>query len=79
MSQCGQMLPMSPKAFLDRVKDFQKMANEHLVEQADSIADFWIKGQEQFYDMVSSAMESKGATESEASDEAKDADESKED
>ena len=75
----GQMLPMSPKAFMERVKDFQKMANEHFVEQADSFADFWIKGQEQLYDMVSSAMESKDARESEAADEAKDADNSRED
>ena len=75
----GQMLPMSPKAFMERVKDFQKMANEHCVEQADSFADFWIKGQEQLYDMVSSAMESKDARESEAADEAKDADNSRED
>ena len=75
----GQMLPMSPKAFMERVKDFQKMANEHFVEQADSFADFWIKGQEQLYDMVSSAMESKDARESEAADEANDADNSRED
>ena len=75
----GQMLPMSPKAFMERVKDFQKMANEHFVEQADSFADFWIKGQEQLYDMVSSAMESKDARETESADEAKDADDSRED
>ena len=65
----GQMLPMSPKAFMERVK----------VEQADSFADFWIKGQEQLYDMVSSAMESKDARETESADEAKDADDSRED
>lgn len=50
----AQMLPVSPKAFMERLKEFQEMANEHFVKQADSFADFYIKGQEQLYDMVSS-------------------------
>ena len=57
----AQMLPVPPKALLERWKEFQIMANEHFVEQADSFADFCIKGQQQFYDMVSSAMDSKAS------------------
>ena len=41
------------------MKDFQEMANEHFVEQADSFNDFVIKGQEHVYDIVLSAMEGK--------------------
>ena len=39
-------LSVSPKKFMEQLKEFQEMANEHLVEQADSAADFSIKGQE---------------------------------
>ena len=56
------------KSNMKRLKEFQEMANEHFVEQADSFADFMIKGQEQVYDMVSSAMESKKAGDSEAAE-----------
>ena len=56
-----QMLPVPPKELMERLKEFQIMANEHFVEQADSFADFCIKGQQQFYDMVSSAMDSKAS------------------
>ena len=48
---------ISPKRAAKRVKKFQKMANKHLVEQAESAADFAIKGQEQVRDMVSTAMD----------------------
>ena len=57
----AQMLPISPKALVERWKEFQIMANEHFVEQADSFADFCIQGQQQFYDMVSTAMENAAA------------------
>jgi hypothetical protein len=53
----AQMMPMSPKAFLKRVKEFNEMANAHFVEQADSFTDFCIQGQEQVNDMVTSAMD----------------------
>lgn len=54
-----QRLPMSPKAFMERVKEFEIMANEHFMEQADSINDFFSKGKEQLTDLVSAAMEKK--------------------
>ena len=47
---------MSPRAFREKVKDFQDMANAHAVEQADSFLDFCKKGQEQAKEMVSEAM-----------------------
>ena len=55
----SQLFLISPKAFMKWTKDFQEMANEHFVEQADSFNDFVIKGQEHVYDMVLSAMEGK--------------------
>ena len=54
-----QMLPMSPRAFMEQVKEFQILANEHFIEQADSVMDFFLKGQEQFFDLVSAAMDKK--------------------
>ena len=47
---------MSPRAFMEKVKEFQEMANAHAVEQADSFLDFCKKGQEQAKDMVSEAV-----------------------
>ena len=47
---------MSPRAFMEKVKEFQEMANAHAVEQADSFLDFCKKGQEQAKDMVSKAV-----------------------
>ena len=66
----AKMLPMSPKAFLEWMKDFQEMANEHFVEQADSVMDFCIQGQQQFFDMVSEAMESRNSEEQDESEDA---------
>ena len=54
----GQMLAISPKDFMKQVKEFQKMANEHFVEQANSVADMSIKGKEKVCDMVYKAMDS---------------------
>ena len=62
---CMQMLPIAPKAFMERVKEFEIMANEHFVEQADSVMDFFSRGREQFFDMVSAAMDKKEEDESE--------------
>ena len=47
---------MSPRAFMEKVKEFQEMANAHAVEQADSFLDFCKKGQEQAKGMVSEAV-----------------------
>ena len=57
--------PLSPKDFMKRVKEFFEMANDHLIDLADSYADFVIRGQEQINDMVSSAMDSTVVAESE--------------
>ena len=70
----AKLLPMPPKAFMEQLKDFQEMANDHLMEQAESFADFCIKGQKQFYDLVSTAMENKAAKERAALEEQDQAD-----
>ena len=59
----AQLFFISPKAFMKWMRDFQEMANDHFVEQADSLVDFFIQGQEQVYDMVTSAKESGEAEE----------------
>lgn len=48
---------ISPREIAKRAQKFQKMANNHLVEQAETAADFAIKGQKQVRDLVSSAMD----------------------
>ena len=63
----GQMIAVSPKSFMKRLENFEKMANDHFVEQADSVADFFIKGQEQAIDLISAAFG--GPVESEVVDE----------
>ena len=35
----GQMIAVSPKSFMKRLENFEKMANDHFVEQADSAGD----------------------------------------
>ena len=55
----AQSLPISPKAFMERLMEFEIMANEHFVEQADSFMDFLSRGREQVFDMVSEAMDRK--------------------
>ena len=58
----------SPKGVMKRVKDFQEMSNKHIVEQADSVVDFCIQGQQQLYDIVSTAMDKNNSGESGASE-----------
>ena len=55
----AQSLPISPKAFMERLMEFEIMANEHFMEQADSFMDFLSRGREQVFDMVSEAMDRK--------------------
>ena len=59
---------ISPKKVMKRLQEFQAMANSHLLEQADIFNDFCIQSRQQFYDMVTSAMDNAGAKDSEASD-----------
>ena len=63
-----QFLPISPKALMDHLKEFEIMANEHFMEQADSVMDFFAKGEEQLFDIVSAAMEKKKEDESDEED-----------
>ena len=66
-------IPVAPKSVMKKMREFQEMANEHFMEQANSIADFFIQGQEQVYDIVSSAMDKKDSEseeEQESSEEA---------
>ena len=52
-----QMPAISPKDFMKRAKEFQEMTNAHFVEQADSVKDFYLKGQEKACDMACAAMD----------------------
>ena len=54
----AQMFPMSPKSFAKKMKEFQEMANEHFMEQADSMTDFFIKGQKKACEMFPQKKES---------------------
>ena len=49
--------PLSPKEAMEWVMEFEEMTNSHMVEQADSLADYSIKGQEKVCDMVNAAVE----------------------
>lgn len=52
------LMPVSPKSFLKSFKEFEEIANDHFVEQSDSLADFVIKAQEQICDEIPDAVES---------------------
>ena len=65
----AQFLPVSPKDFMKGMKSFQEMANAHFIEQADSIADFFIKGQEQLYSAAKEIEKNKAAKEEEEEEE----------
>ena len=47
--------PVSPKGIAKTVKEFQEMANDHFIEQADSCADFFFDAQQKAVDMVPDA------------------------
>ena len=48
----------SPKSVRKSVKEFQKMANEHFIEQADAWTGFWIESQEKACAQIPDAEES---------------------
>ena len=48
----SQKLPIAPKDFFGYLKEFQIMANDHFVNQVDSLMDFCFQSQAQFCDMV---------------------------
>jgi len=52
-----QLPGISPKEFMKQVKEFQEMANAHIVEQADSVVDFTRKGQKKVRDAVNKAID----------------------
>ena len=49
--------PMSPKEFVEKVKEFQEMANKYAVEQSDNAFDFCVQGQQQVKDVVTDAVD----------------------
>ena len=49
--------PMSPKEFVEKVKEFQETANKHAVEQSDNAFDFHVQGQQQVKDAVTDAVD----------------------
>ena len=48
----GQWIAVSPKELMKQLKEFQEMAKDHIAEQADSVADFSVRGQEKLCDIV---------------------------
>ena len=54
---------MAPKDFRKEMKEWEKMANEHFKEQMDSLADFFIEGQEKACAQIPAAEESAEETE----------------
>ncbi len=57
---------ISPKAFMQNLKEFQEVSNAHFVEQLDSAVDFRFKGKERVRDMVNTAMEERKKAKEEA-------------
>ena len=47
--------PFSPKGFVKQLKAFEELANEHFVEQADSVIDFFIKSEQMTIEIVPEA------------------------
>ena len=60
-------IPVSPKGVVETLKEFEEMANEHFVEQADSTVDFFFEAQQMALDMIPDPVE---AAEAEAAAEA---------
>jgi len=50
-------VPVSPKEFVEKAKEFQEKANAHAVEQADAVFEIQIQTQQQVKDAVSDAVE----------------------
>ncbi len=47
--------PVSPKGIANALKEFEVLANDHIVEQADSCVDFFIQGQQKAITMIPDA------------------------
>ena len=60
---------LSPKAFMEKLKEFQVMANAHAVEQADSVADFVEKHQQQITEVTAEAVDNAEAKADEKAEE----------
>jgi len=61
---------VSPRAFMERMNEFQKTANKYAREQADAFCNFWLQGQQQAKTMISDAVEGIGSDAKETSDNA---------
>ena len=48
-------VPVSPKAVMKSIKEFEEMANQHFVEQTDSCVDFFFETQQKAMDMIPDA------------------------
>ena len=53
----GVPSPISPKAFMEKLMEFQKTLNDHANEQEESMFDFFSKVQDQVKDMVNGSTE----------------------
>jgi len=48
---------INPKKYMGKLKEFQEMANEHAVEQADTAVNFYKEGQQQVKEAVSETLD----------------------
>ena len=48
---------MTPEDFMDKVKKYQEMANQHAMEQADSMVDFYKERQEKVKEAVADTVD----------------------
>ena len=48
-------IPVSPKAIMKAIKEFEEMANKFFVEQADSYLDFLFESEQKAMDMIAKA------------------------
>jgi len=54
-------LPVSPKAFMESMKEFEELANEHIVDQMDSCVDFYFQSAQMACDMIPEAVAEEAA------------------
>jgi len=49
--------PISPRYMMEQLKKYEEMSNDHFTEQADSLADFCIKSQEQSREVANTVVD----------------------
>lgn len=70
--------PVTPQEAMEKVKDFQELAKDHVKEQADSYADFVIKRQEKTLEVVNEVVDKVSEQRQEIAKEAEEAKEAAE-